>query len=147
MTPSVSLCHGSYGARIIISFPRGASVYELLPAYEQVMKFMSSDSEEVAISSTELPVSISEHNPESEPDAPCTDEALIRPDWPESGFVTADEICRYWNLGKSTFRNRVREGVLSPAAECGRADNAPKVWSAAVIGSDLLKAGFVRRAF
>ena len=66
--------------------------------------------------------------------------------WPESGFVTVNDIVGYWNIGTSSFRNRVRSGVFSRAVECpDRSPNAPKVWDAAVIGRELAANGYVRR--
>ena len=66
--------------------------------------------------------------------------------WPESGFVTVNDIVGYWNIGTSSFRNRVRSGVFSRAVECpDRSPNAPKVWDAAVIGRELTANGYVRR--
>lgn len=66
--------------------------------------------------------------------------------WPESGFVTVNDIVGYWNIGTSSFRNRVRSGVFSRAVECpDRSPNAPKVWDAAVIGHELAANGYVRR--
>ena len=66
--------------------------------------------------------------------------------WPESGFVTVNDIVGYWNIGTSSFRNRVRSGVFSHAVDCpDRSPNAPKVWDAAVIGRELAANGYVRR--
>lgn len=66
--------------------------------------------------------------------------------WPESGFVTVNDIVGYWNIGTSSFRNRVRSGVFSRAVDCpDRSPNAPKVWDAAVIGRELAANGYVRR--
>ena len=66
--------------------------------------------------------------------------------WPESGFVTVNDIVGNWNIGTSSFRNRVRSGVFSHAVDCpDRSPNAPKVWDAAVIGRELAANGYVRR--
>lgn len=68
--------------------------------------------------------------------------------WPSAGVVTVNEIVAFWNIGKSSFRQRVRDGVFSGAVDCpDRAPNAPKVWDAAVVGAELAKAGYVRRGF
>lgn len=55
---------------------------------------------------------------------------------------------RFWSIGRSSFLNRVREGIFSPALVFeDRAPNAPKLWDAAVVGAELVKAGYVRRGF
>ncbi len=69
-------------------------------------------------------------------------------EWPSAGVVTVNEIVAFWNIGKSSFRQRVRDGVFSRAVDCpDRAPNAPKVWDAAVVGAELARAGYVRRGF
>ena len=67
-------------------------------------------------------------------------------EWPSIGKVTVGQIVAYWNIGGSSFRNRVRDGVFSIAVDCpDRAVNAPKVWDAATIGRELAASGYVRR--
>lgn len=86
----------------------------------------------------------------TEPDGSQAHEAEgARPaEWPSVGVVTASEIVAFWNIGKSSFRQRVRDGVFSGAASCpDRAPNAPKVWDAAEIGRELAANGYVRRGF
>ncbi|WP_352401591.1 hypothetical protein [Synergistes jonesii] len=83
----------------------------------------------------------------AEPEA--EENAEPRPaEWPSVGVVTASEIVAFWNIGKSSFRQRVRDGVFSGAISCpDRAPNAPKVWDAATVGRELAAAGYVRRGF
>lgn len=86
----------------------------------------------------------------TEPDERQAHEAEgARPaEWPSVGVVTASEIVAFWNIGKSSFRQRVRDGVFSGAVSCpDRAPNAPKVWDAAEIGRELAANGYVRRGF
>lgn len=76
------------------------------------------------------------------------DEDYWLEDWPDRGGVSVRDIVHFWSIGRSSFLNRVREGIFSPALELeDRAPNAPKLWDAAVVGPELVKAGYVRRGF
>ena len=133
MTPSVSLCHGSYGARILVSFPRGVDVEEALPVYEMIRSaFLSGDSE----SATPPPL------PESEP--------VVKAeyvDWPSGAAVTVKEIAAAWHIGVSTWQRLVAQNSHYPQKlEIeGRASNAPALWDSDKVAEALRYSGTQRR--
>lgn len=88
------------------------------------------------------------HGAEAAKEQPAAEESRSEKvrEWPSCGTVSVREIVDFWNIGRSSFRARVRSGEFAPALECpGRAPNAPKVWDALTIGRDLAACGYTRR--
>lgn len=133
MTPSVSLCHGSYGARILVSFPRGVDIEEALPVYELLRSvFFAVDSESVTppLSSAEPAVVKAEYVP-----------------WPAGAKVTAKEIADAWHIGISTWQRLVAQNPHYPQKLDieGRASNAPALWDSDKVAEALRCSGTQRR--
>ena len=132
MTPSVSLCHGSYGARILVSFPRGVDIEEALPVYEKIRSVFLVDESEAATPplSAEPAVVKAEYVP-----------------WPAGAKVTVKEISEAWCIGVSTWQRLVAENPHYPQKlEIeGRASNAPALWDSDKVAEALRCSGTQRR--
>lgn len=146
------ICRLEDGAGISVRYPAGRDFEDSLEAFEDLcLEFCTGagiDMEGQAAAQRAVEAAAAragdEGRGESAPaaggEAPCVRE------WPTTGFVTAAEIVSWWNLGQSSFRNRVRSGEFSAPADLpDRPENAAKVWDAAVIGRELEAAGYVRR--
>ena len=172
---TAKLCDRNFGAKVQICFPRGED-YDVLAAElkrclarhaERIESLLLSGELESIFSSCQEVKENTLHRPavvilheeaamkraahdirfaSSDDGGGSVASASSLKAWPESGFVTVNDIVGYWNIGTSSFRNRVRSGVFSHAVDCpDRSPNAPKVWDAAVIGRELAANGYVRR--
>ena len=147
---SVSYTYSAdFGGRITVGLPRHVDRrvgLDICDAVESVVKELLEGLSAVDNRpSVHVPIPASDKETET---AEKEDADSSLAEWPSVGMVTVSDIVKFWNIGRSSFRNRVREGIFSKAVDCpDRAFNAPKVWDAAVVGAELAKAGYVRRGF
>ena len=143
------------GPIIYISFPVGFSNYEALKLTDKLNMFLNVNSDEPALdTSQDSYVKYDEEAEKTRDVAESTKYEQIHAEtmrneydgWPSDGYVTIKDIVSYWNIGRSSFLERVRKGVFSKAAHNNRPANAPKVWEASAIGRDLYNNGYVRRS-
>lgn len=149
-----------FGPKIFIGFPKDFDDYEAMDIAREINMFLAERlgggergaeglrrKEPEGFSQVVKPLA---HVGVLAPDSVAEKEDAVSSlaEWPSVGMVTVSDIVKFWNIGRSSFRNRVREGIFSKAVDCpDRAFNAPKVWDAAVVGAELAKAGYVRRGF